>query len=316
MSCYTIVRCAFAITALQFVNAETVYETNKEILSKIAAENINRFGSVSSIEYSGLQTTTFTSPIPFGSGVFKEQTNSVAFSYSRGNFSFVQKTESTPEGPSSHFKVCFDQDLWQYFDYVSQRLIVSKAVQQIGVARGSNLLFLPFTNFIFPNAGNSQLSLLDILSDYGSLGLWQAALSNIVKVQQGSVTLPGDSVEVTSVFASPIAGDPPGTLVTTFSVADDMFPIKWTLSFGKTIAEYSVSQLHELAVSGSPLKLRIPKQAKIRNYENGVESQHTLIEITEVKINQAVSDENFTIDPSQATDINDLDEDIVIPVPK
>jgi len=142
--------------------------------------------------------------------------------------------------------------------------------------------------------------LLDILSDYGSLGLWQAAFSNTVEVQQGSVTLPGDSVEVTSVFASPIAGDPPGTLVTTFSVADDMFPIiKWTLSFGKTIAEYSVSQLHELDVSGSPLKLRIPKQAKIRNYENGVESQHTLIEITGVKINQAVSDES-SFSPSSA----------------
>jgi hypothetical protein len=312
----TRMRMAFFFAFVIYNGAETFPSPAAVPIVEIAEKNADMFGAVRSLVYSGTQKSSFpkTTFAPTG-GYFDTQETRVFFSSRGEKFSLTEKITSLPEGPSNDFTASYNGTLWQYFIHDVGRLFISVNHINSGPVIGSNLLFLPYTYLLFGKTEKDQINLWDTVTDYASKSRWADVLARATNVEATIDEAGRKLVKVTSKVTDPETGELSRTLVTTFSVADNFFPIRWQLFWDNSLADYAVNELAEVPISDGGSAFRFPKLATIK-FSDSTGSTETVITIDSVQIDQPADDGEFTIDPAGAQNIHDIDSDVVITVPR
>ena len=198
------------------------------------------------------------------------------------------------------------------------QLRVTKKLPTYIAALGSHDAFLMpylFLSLMDPGSEDKTPGLLVRLRELAKAQTWERVTKNAKGVR---FEKNGNRTYMISSFAGMLEQEKAEVTVW-FSLGEGGIPLKWQMRRpsreGKLSQEYEVTDLKEMNVRGQPFYFA--RTAKWRQYL-GKETPcaEAIVELSDIVINGPISDEVFTFEPSAFNNINNLDENVIVPVPK
>jgi hypothetical protein len=279
----------------------------------ILGKNYDVFPKIASMSFSATQDCIIQLPGPqFG----KKITDTIEFESSGNKFAYSIEQSSDLPGNHHHFdSAAFDGE---YLQALHGGTLAIKAGYPISIPALSQELYL-LTPYTFveavaaaapENKGNKNF----VLTPYQFIKpqYWTALQGRIKSIQSGS--LEGKQGVLMSISGKLWGEDVDMSVL--FDPTQNFYPVAWERSTSRGFKQsYVVSDL-EYARSGA-ISFPYPKTAILTKYAGSVPGSICTISVNNVSINDIdLSDSRFTIDPGQASFINDLDKKVLIPVPK
>ena len=313
MSRYIAVTLAFAFIATATTSSAIELDLSRVVFTKIQSG----WQPVHNLSYE-----SFSESVLEGDKKVRPSTKLI---YSASGLKYEYKLETKKmSGEVIPYQVAFDGEQKQWFTPISGILSFKKLkdhdpdtyVEPLNPF--NNELFLPFISFT-PEVkeGKRVLTRLNHLQD---AEVW-SLIEKRTKVVGKAVINGLDCVQL-EVQGSLIHLPEVKSFLVSFSIKDDYYPVAWTAkdASGKRVLEYFVDELGKVMFRSLDQKKEFvglyPKKSRQKLYEEGALFSVAFGRVDKIKINYLGDEDQFSLDPSIAKVICDLDNKRYIPVPK
>lgn len=248
---------------------------------------------------------------------FKTQDRSLNFLYSNGKFHYTLKLVGGETGKQIwHDAIAYDGKFHYLLDFLSLRLSVSEnALRCSDLELANSAVTLPFA-FLSPQSNQWNHSLVSIPSEIQSPSAWEKIYSRAKELSPGQAEknslfhhLQQTCIEKNLQFVEIPSPDGTYSDWVAFAPTRNFFPMLWLRKNpqGQPCRSYVIT---ELTHSETNPQILYPKTALYQYWDDDADLMRTDTHtISTFHLNKAIDDSEFSIDPSLATLILDVDHD-------
>jgi hypothetical protein len=279
----------------------------------IIEKNAANFSPISSLSFSATQVCVIQMP---GPELNKKITDKIQFDASGDKFTYT--VEQSSELPGNHYHKASGAYNGESLQTLLGTTLAIKTESPSSIPSLSQELFLiaPYAFVEAAAAANPeyQADKTFVLTPNQLINpqYWKTLLTSVKSISSGSME---GKQGLIMKLSGELWGEPIDMSVL-FDPTQNYYPMAWERSNSRGFRQsYVVSDL-EYVRAGS-VSLPYPKKAILTKYAGAEPGSICTISVDNVAINNISPDDNrFTIDPAQASYINDVDKKVLIPVPK